>query len=420
MNRARQQALFQATNQGVLEIRQSEINYYVNLHSAFGTQAVLIGGFTYGTFTQNNIENSNPDLDVFTFLYFVMCAITIASSIHVMLCTMFLQVMGPGLALNGPLGSMSRATEGMRIEQDQIILGFIFMICMFALSTVWQFWLVMTVPEASICTAVMVVGARQWYFYCERIYLRFYWNKNDLDWNGDDDDELGNTGNQDHHDVEPKPQPHTGTAGTGAGTEAGTEAGTGGTGGSGAGSVAGGTGNPLHSQTIKKQVSFPFPWRSPSNTSLTSEPSVELPSKGVAMEGYLTTQGSAAGPQPVMEARRWERRYCILWYTGEIFMYKSRQDFRLSPKTPVYIRPLRLQDFFVVVQNREREESVSERSGTERRGTAPRFQLTLVPRENEEPTLEFRKHWILQCDTEEELEIWGSTIRQIAPESCPE
>ncbi len=45
MNRANQAALYQATNQGLLSIRQSELNYYVNLNVAFGTQAALIGGF---------------------------------------------------------------------------------------------------------------------------------------------------------------------------------------------------------------------------------------------------------------------------------------------------------------------------------------------------------------------------------------
>ncbi len=59
MNRANQQALFQQTNQGLLSIRQSEVNYYQSLNVAFGTQAALIGGFTYGVFTQHQINYEN-------------------------------------------------------------------------------------------------------------------------------------------------------------------------------------------------------------------------------------------------------------------------------------------------------------------------------------------------------------------------
>lgn len=53
MNKANQEALLHATNIGLIDIRQSEINYYTHLYSSFGTQAALIGGFTYSVFTQN-------------------------------------------------------------------------------------------------------------------------------------------------------------------------------------------------------------------------------------------------------------------------------------------------------------------------------------------------------------------------------
>mmetsp|Transcript_20003 Transcript_20003/g.34016 ORF Transcript_20003/g.34016 Transcript_20003/m.34016 type:complete len:320 (-) Transcript_20003:32-991(-) len=183
MNRAHQQALFQTTNLGLLAIRQSEINYYQGLNVAFGTQAALIGGFAYGVFSQNPVNDDNfYDVEVIADFYWVTSAITIALSVHVILCTMLMQVLGPGLALHGPVGSMARATEGMRIEQQQIIVSFVAMMLMFATSTVLSFWVVMTFEGAIGCTACFVIASFYWWKYCERIWLRFYWKVEDTGW----------------------------------------------------------------------------------------------------------------------------------------------------------------------------------------------------------------------------------------------
>jgi hypothetical protein len=432
MNRANQQALFQATNQAVLGIRQLEITYYANLYGAFGTQALLLGGFVYGTFTQNNTDEGNPGEDVFIFLYYVMAALTIASAVHIMLCTMVLQVYGPGLALHGPLGSMARASEGLQLEQDQVIVSFIFMIFCFALSTVWCFWTVMTTKEALTSTVVFVLAARQWYYYSERIYLRFYWNKNESNWNSG--------GVEDEMEFDNEPQvPGSQEANT----------------------------NPLHrlptpqkSQYKEKKLRFPFampfsgkrtgeesegtdsdipPSPATQGTAISADMrGVDLKSltkSMVAMEGYFTCRGRSEH-QVVLDSKKWERQYFVLFKTGEFYVYKTRQAFRTDPKNPVFIRPLRLTDRLVRVDNTDQairsefddeSRSVASTAVTVKAGrdaTKPlpfRFQITLVPRENDADydlgQKQLRNHWVLRCDTEEELEIWVGSIRDLCP-SC--
>jgi len=110
MNRANQSALFQQTNIGLLEIRQLELTYYINLNIAFGTQAALIGGFTYGVFTQNQFNEEEDYSETFQSVYWVTSAGTIAASVHVIITTMLLQVLGPGLALHGPVGETTNKT----------------------------------------------------------------------------------------------------------------------------------------------------------------------------------------------------------------------------------------------------------------------------------------------------------------------
>lgn len=403
-----------------------EISYYSTLYGVFGTQAILIGGFTYGTFTQNNVDVGNVYEPYFSFFYFLWAAATIACSVHIMLSTMILQVYGPGLALHGPLGSMARATEGLRAEQGPVIVAFICMIISFAASTVCVFWTVMTMPEAIVCTAVFMFAARQWYYYSERIYLRFYWNKDETRW------EDGAVDNEMELDNEPQ-IPNSGSS------------------------------NPMHKSDAaaytERKVKFPINFgiknafrskkEKPEETEAASvfegtvgggsgsiaDAKVDLgstSSKGmIAMEGYFTTK-CRTEQHIIGDAKRLERRYFVLFRTSEFYIYKTRQDFRTEPKAPIYIRPLRLIDFFVKVDNTDQElrlefedDSRSNMTDSTTNRTVNQksmplvFQITLIPRENEQDDVraQFRNHWILRCDTEEELEIWLNIIKEVCP-SC--
>ena len=429
MNRANQGALFQQTNVAVVGIRQLEISYYTNVYSVFGTQAILILGFVYSTFSQNNTQSQTPHELVYLYLYYISTSMTFASALHVTLSSMLMQVYGPGLALNGPLGSMVRAAEGLRSEQDQIITSFTIMILSFASCTIWSFWTVMNFPQAVACTFVFLAAARQWYFYTQRIYLRFYWNKEESNWNsGRPQDEL-------EFDQEPGVKLPEGNAENSVPAP----------------------------HYKKKELNFPFRFgKNKSATALNSEESpasqshmgtaisgdtrgVDLSAsstKGlVAMEGYFTCRGQSE-QQVIHEAKRWERQYFVLFRTGEFYVYKTRQNYRTDPRSPLFLRPLRLADFHVNVDNTDKEmraefeddgRSVVSAALTvradHRAGKRPSvllFQITLVPRENEEYERgegqgqqqgQVRNRWLLRCDTEEELQIWLAIIQEVCP-SC--
>ena len=177
MNRANYQKLFQRANQGVITIRQEELNYYLNLHGSFGTKAALIGGFTYGILTQNVINFSSRNIDIYRTIYYFFATCTIASALHVILCTMLIQVYAQGLALHGPLGSMWAAAQGMEKESTQIVASSLFMVVSFCSATIFLFWCVMSMHQAIGATLVFLVVVRQMFYYSERIYLRFYWKK---------------------------------------------------------------------------------------------------------------------------------------------------------------------------------------------------------------------------------------------------
>ena len=54
----------------------------------------------------------------------------------------------------------------------------------------------------------------------------------------------------------------------------------------------------------------------------------------VAMEGYFITRGHAE-QQVMLESRRWDRQYFVLFCTAEFYVYKSRQNCRSDPKAPL-------------------------------------------------------------------------------------
>jgi hypothetical protein len=183
MYRADQQALIHETNIGVLEVRRSELEYRIDLNIAFGLQAALIGGFSYDIYYENRVNAENDYAETFINIYYVVSACTIATAVHIILSTMAIQILG---YLNGPVGSTVRAVEGMRIEQKSIVVAFIFMMVCFSLSTVLIFWSVYDFYPAIISSGLFLVAWYFWYSYCERIYLRFFWDEQDTGWNPED------------------------------------------------------------------------------------------------------------------------------------------------------------------------------------------------------------------------------------------
>lgn len=534
MNQANQKQLIQTTNQGLLGIRQSEVSYYQSLTVAFGTQATLIGGFTYGVFTENrlNEENNYPSAHVLADCYWVAAAITIACSVHVIMCTMLLQVLGPGLALHGPVGSMARATAGMRVELKTIIRSFSVMIILFAVSTLLSCWMVMSEEGAIGCSAAFGIAGYIWYRHCERIYLRFYYDEDEFGFRShnnsidstDDGNPVAHMAHQHEHfdhDVHYSKtklrhptfknvygffrKPSLGgsfssrfrqKSSNGSGSERGDDR----------LSRSSGESNTKRSQSgrstrsASKLLSMLTRDRerdSPETcTEVSRTPSIvsTLPAgvtaglaagmtagvvvsgrKGVVMEGYLTKRGGGTSSYLDFRSEPWERRYFTLSSTANVFIFKNRQEFRNDPKKPLYTRPLHLMDYYIEVTSVTGDSEHDRKSVVNSReddlANPIRFQMTLVLREHvhaaqsaqstqdmivishdapgevynvltsnntvngtrarsrsnhsisssAQPSSArqqmYRDHWVLRCDTEEELQQWVGVIATLCP-SC--
>lgn len=94
MNRAAQQQLSEQTNQSLIKIRQAEIDYYINLHSAFGVQAAVLGGFIFLVMFENGRVDADPNSQhiVRSNMYSAFASVAIALSLHIIITTTLLKV----------------------------------------------------------------------------------------------------------------------------------------------------------------------------------------------------------------------------------------------------------------------------------------------------------------------------------------
>lgn len=437
MNLANQKQLSQTINQGVLNIRQSEIDYYSNLCRVFGSQAALIGGFTYGNLAQNTFNTSGRFSETYRAVYYTLASATIGLSIHLILVTMLVQVYGPGLSINGPLGSMTRAVQGMKIESNEIIFVWLLLMLSFVLATVFLFYAVMKFWEALTATLIFVIAARFWYYYNERIYLRFYWDDDDNGgaWNNSSDELVDNG-------IEEPTLPRVFRKNDSSKSTTTTTRG----GGGGGGSDVEKNSSPNTTAKKKRVDFFSYLFKTPLSSSeeeqgkhsnnITSasggNDSGELNGDNqeiyddhagtnmiIVTEGYLTIGSSSSEMKQTTKAtggssasiEQWSRRYLILLPRGFMYIYKTRQSYRSDSTSPIYTRPLRLSDFYIRVTNEKKEDDKTLKTNV--------FQIALVPRENEsfDEGTSFRNHWLLRCDTEEELHIWTQCLREVSP-SC--
>ena len=120
---ADKQALQTQLRSKMLAIRGRELNYYCQNCFAVSTQASLIAGFSYAALTQVAIPPESPYIAKLVYLFVTttaMCLELVAVAI-----TTLLSLLGPGLAIRGPDGSVHHAVDGMVDQEhlDRVILA---------------------------------------------------------------------------------------------------------------------------------------------------------------------------------------------------------------------------------------------------------------------------------------------------------
>jgi len=171
MLHADKRALEQNLKVNLLRIREKELHFYTENCVAIGTQASLLAGFAYAGLIQVDIpEHVNETLKTA-----YLCVTTTAMGLELIavlnstLCSM----LGPGLALRGPDGSMNKAVDEMMEEYRLTFFFFGTGLVAFHFSALIFAWLEFVWPVAMAMSVTIFLFLYGMYHYFLRIYARF-------------------------------------------------------------------------------------------------------------------------------------------------------------------------------------------------------------------------------------------------------
>ena len=105
----------------LLQIREKELAFYTNNCLAIGTQSALLAGFAYAAL-QTSIEKDPYWVHL---CYLCFSVASLGFQLLSVVSTTLLAMLGPGLALRGPDGSMHSAVDAMVGEYRNAFFAFL-------------------------------------------------------------------------------------------------------------------------------------------------------------------------------------------------------------------------------------------------------------------------------------------------------
>ena len=114
-------------------LQDKELSFFTNNCSILATQSSLLTGFSYQAVMRVGFTGVYADSWTLSFFYYMASGVAMGSMISTLLISMLCSMYGPGLALQGPQGSMKRAVDGM--AWAQYVMTRIFTIGLFSFNT---------------------------------------------------------------------------------------------------------------------------------------------------------------------------------------------------------------------------------------------------------------------------------------------
>lgn len=113
-------ALENRTKVRLLAIRERELVLYTQNCRAVGTVAALMAGIAYSGIIYTKMEYYQDSSWLIQTFYTLSLTVCMSLSLSTVMSTTAISMLGPGLALRGPDGSMHSAVDGILIEFKSI------------------------------------------------------------------------------------------------------------------------------------------------------------------------------------------------------------------------------------------------------------------------------------------------------------
>lgn len=163
----------------ILEVRMQELSYYTSNINNIGLQASLLAGFAFSTLSSHSSSSvltwvtddpSTPfmiidflnfnlaqQFKVFIELFYLTSTISaMGSTLYTLYICLITSILGPGLALRGPEGSVDRAVVGLARVNRKVIQSFGFALNLFQFSILMTAFLQYHLVASLVC-AVFVL-----------------------------------------------------------------------------------------------------------------------------------------------------------------------------------------------------------------------------------------------------------------------
>ena len=156
----------------LISIRERELNFYTQNCLSLQTQASLLAGLAWEALTQVAIPHEKSY--TLKLLYLLVSAAAMCFEVVAVLNATLLSIMGPGLFLRGPDGSMHDAVDGMVVEYRTAYYSYILGIIFIHLWAILFSWIIYVHWVVSVlATAVCVLSLWALSRYARRVVKRF-------------------------------------------------------------------------------------------------------------------------------------------------------------------------------------------------------------------------------------------------------
>lgn len=173
-----------ALKQQATALKEKEFNLHHSNMTTVGTIAAVLAGLDITMF----IEFNPPDISVWgeqmilvarfmKFLYYITIVAAFCANMIVVSQTTTLSVLGAGMALRGPDGSMMTATDGLYEERSSVFKTFGFGLACTVGSVCISVWLILHWEAALCCMIIVLFTCRTIWMNYKRVERRFAYDE---------------------------------------------------------------------------------------------------------------------------------------------------------------------------------------------------------------------------------------------------
>mmetsp|Transcript_4199 Transcript_4199/g.6369 ORF Transcript_4199/g.6369 Transcript_4199/m.6369 type:complete len:283 (-) Transcript_4199:64-912(-) len=175
-----------ALKQQATALKEKEFNLHHSNLMTVGTQAAVLAGLDITMFIEfQPPPNSDWGVGLETiargikFIYYITIVAAFCANMMVVSHTTALSVLGAGMALRGPDGSMMTATDGLYDERRSVFYVFGVGLACTVGSVVLCVWLILSWEAALVCMGVTILTCRRIYNNYTRVVDRFDFDENE-------------------------------------------------------------------------------------------------------------------------------------------------------------------------------------------------------------------------------------------------